>query len=169
MADLPTWNTWDGGTGVDGFEPPRRPSLEDMGGADKLDNDDAPPNPREHFTARDWNQKAQQHVALARVAASCKIEVRYNSGAPYVSRCPAAGSNVSPATFTVVDNGSGDTTITWPANTFPTAECSPTGLTPLSSSAQPCTGQVQEISNGIRVRMFQNGSAADVAFTIEIN
>lgn len=168
----PTWNTWDGGTGDGGYEAPRRPSVDDVGGDEKLDNDDAPPNAIEHFTSQGWNQKAKQVPALARVSCSCKLEVRFSGGTPFVNRSPGASINIQPSTFTVVDNGLGDTTVTWPADTFPVFECSPTGLTPLSALRALAT--VEEVTNGIRVRSWTldasgNATAADVAWTLELN
>ena len=165
----PTFNTWEGGTGDDGPELPRRPSTDDLGGDAKQDNSKYPPDDVEHFTAAGWNQKVKQLAALARVTPACVLEVRFSSGAPYVARCSAASSNVSNATFgTLTDNGTGDTTILWPADTFPPAVLSPSGLTILASSAAVRGGDVEEVANGVRVRTHSAGSPADLPFTIQI-
>lgn len=166
MSEAATYLTWDG-DGSD--ELPRRPTIDDLGGDTKVDDDEFPPDDIEHFTAEGWNQKAKQIPALARVAESCKLEVRFDSGSPFVARAASPKSSLPLDTFTVVDNGTGDTSITWPANTFPPSVISPTGLTLLSSSSTPVSGKVQEITNGIRVRTHDNGAAADVAWTIDIN
>ena len=166
----PTYLTWDGGDGT----LPRRPSADDLGGDEKLDNDEKPPDDVEHFTAGGWNQKVKQHAALARVSAACKIEVRFDGGGvPFVNRFTAAGTLVTLGTFSPTDNGNGDTTITWPANTFPPNTISPNGLTLYSSATNPVAGQVEEVTNGIRVRTFAwSGSAwalSNIPWSININ
>ena len=161
----PSFLTWDGGDGED----PRRPSTDDLGGDQKEDDAEFPPDPVEHLTADGWNQVVKQLAALSRVASACKLEVRFNSGTPYVARVTAPGSNVEVATFTVTDNGTGVTTITWPANTFPPHQLSPSGLTLLSSLTTRVEGHVEDVANGVKVYTFSNGTAADIAFTLEIN
>jgi hypothetical protein len=165
----PSFLTFDGGTGDAGPELPRRPSTDDLGGDDKQDNNENPPDDVEHFTAGGWNQIVKVLSALARTAAACKIEVRFSGGAPVIQRVSALGSAITTATFTPTDNGMGDTTITWPADTFPPHVCSPTGLTLFSSSTNVVDGHVEEVTNGIRVRTKSGGAAADIPFTIEIN
>lgn len=158
-------NTWDGN--VD--ELPRRPSTDDLGGDAKQDDEEFPPDAVEHFTAAGWNQIVKQLAALARVAPAVKLELRFDAGAPYLARVSSPRSDVAIATFTVVDNGTGDVSVTWPADTFPAHVCSPTGLTLLSNAAAVVDGHVEEITNGIRVRTRSGGSTADVPWTIEIN
>lgn len=164
----PTFNTWEGGTGDDGPELPRRPSTDDLGGDAKQDNSKYPPDDVEHFTAAGWNQLVKQAAALARVTPACVLEVRFSSGTPYVARCSAASSNVSIATFTPTDNADGDTTIAWPADTFPPAVLSPSGLTLLVTTSADRAGDVEEVSSGFRVRTKAGGVATDIPFTIQI-
>lgn len=166
---LPEFCTWDGGTGDDGYEPPRRPSTEDVGGDEKVDDQDFPPDAKEHFTSQGWNQKAKQIPALARMTPSGKCKVTFSGSNPGIEQGAGCSSNVSPATFTPTDNGTGDTTVTWPAGTFPPELCSPNALTLYSSSTQPVTGHLQVVTNGVRVRTFVNGVAADVPFSFNIN
>jgi hypothetical protein len=156
--------SWDGDATTD----PHRPSTDDLGGDDKLDDAEYPPDPVEHPTAAGWNQIVKQVAALARGAEAAKIEVRFVAGVPAIARASGPSSAIIPALFTVIDNGVGDTTITWPANTFPTHQCSPTGLT-LLSSLLDLSGSVEEIVNGFRVRTRDAGAFADVGFTICIN
>jgi hypothetical protein len=165
----PAFNTWEGGTGAEGTELPRRPSTDDLGGDAKQDNNEAPPDDVEHFTAAGWNQLVKQVAALARVTPACVLEIRFSSGTPYVARCSAASGVVNLATFgTPTDNGTGDTTILWPANTFPPAVLSPSGLTLLVTTSADRAGDVEEVSNGIRVRTKAGGVATDIPFTIQI-
>lgn len=166
--DAPAFLTWDGDPA--NAIVPRRPSVEDAGGDQKLDAINVlPPDPIEHATAAQWNQQSKQIAALARVAESCKLEIRFSSGAPFVQNAPSPGTLIALSTFTVVDNGTGDTSITWPAETFPPHACSPTGLTMISSSTSVVAGHLQEITNGIRVRTFVAGTPTDVPWTVDIN
>jgi hypothetical protein len=164
----PSFNTWEGGTGDDGPELPRRPSTDDLGGDTKQDNAKYPPDDVEHFTAAGWNQLVKQSAALARVTPACVLEVRFSGSAPYVARCSAASSNVSLTTFTPTDNGTGDTTIEWPADTFPPAVLSPSGLTLLVTTSADRAGDLEEVANGVRVRTKAGGVATDIPFTIQI-
>src|SRR6478736_5325268 len=157
----PEFCVFDGGIGDEGAEPPRRPTTDDLGGDAKQDNYEFPPDDVEHFTAGGWNQLVKVAKALSKTAALCKLELGFDAGAPFVAAAPALSGNVTLATFTVTDNGTGDTTVTWPANTFPPAACAPTGLTLLSSLTAVLDGHVERVTNGIRVRTKSAGSAAD--------
>ncbi len=165
----PDFLTFDGGTGDDGPELPRRPSTDDLGGDAKQDNNENPPDDVEHFTAAGWNQLVKVAAALSKTAPVCKLEVRFSGSTPYVARAPALSSNVTLSTFTVTDNGLGDTTVTWPANTFPPTACSPTGLTLLVTTSAVRACDVEEVTNGIRVRTKAAGAGADIPWTIDLN
>lgn len=160
-AEHLTWNSVSG-------EAPRRPSTDDLGGDEKQDDQEYPPDEVEHPTAAGWNQKVRQIAALARVASACKIELRFDAGTPFIARVTAPGTDIDVGTFEVIDDGDGVTTIEWPANAFPPHTLSPTGLTVFSDSSDPCSGHLEEITNGVRVRTFENGVAADLMVTFSI-
>ncbi len=166
----PEFCVFDGGTSDEGTELPRRPSTDDLGGDDKLDDADFPPDPVEHPTAAGHNQIVKVIAGLSRTAAACKLEIDFSGGAPFVKDAGGLSSNIIQATFeTPTDNGNGDTTVSWPADTFPPAIVSPNGLTLYSSSTQVVAGHVQKLTNGIRVRTFVNGVATDVPWSINLN
>jgi hypothetical protein len=171
MAIAPEYFVLDGGVNPDGSTSlPRRPSTDDLGGDTKEDDDELPPDDVTMPTAAGHNQSAKVIAGLARVAAACKVEIDFTAGVPYVKGCSAFGSLVTKATFgTPADNGNGDTTLSWPADTFPPAEISPNGLTLYSNSTQVVAGHVELLTNGIRVRTFVNGVAANVPWSIHIN
>ncbi len=172
MSLAPDFLVFDGGLNDEGVaELPRRPSVDDLGGDEKQDDDEFPPDPVEHPTAAGHNQQVQVVAALSRVAAACKIEIRFNAGVPYMARVTALGTAVAIATFTVADNGTGITTVTWPANTFPPHAVSPSGLTFLvdADTADVISGHVFEVTNGVKIRTKQAGSAANIAFALHIN
>jgi uncharacterized phage protein gp47/JayE len=151
--------TWD-------ESPPRRPGLDDVGGGQKVNGIPAP-DPVRMLTAEDVNQFSAQIAGMGRVVAACKISVRFSAGAPVLYKFSAPGSDVVSGTFTLTDNGTGDTSIEWPANTFPTlvveGEATVNGATPAMIA-------VETISNGVRVRTEDDtGTAVDVAFTVTVN
>lgn len=154
--------TWEGSDDED----PRRPSTDDLGGDEKQDEDEFPPDDVTDPTATGWNQIVKQIAAIAKVTPSAKLEGRFNAGAPYLARVTAPSSNVTTETFTVTDEGTGVTLIEWPAGTFPPDQISPNGLTLLSALTTRLEAHAEEVSNGVRIRTFSNGTAADVDFTI---
>jgi hypothetical protein len=160
--------TWEGSVALS--EDPRRPSTDDLGGDEKLDDTEFPPDDVEHPTAAGWNQLVKQQAATAKVNAACKLEVRFSAGTPALVRFTTPRGDLTIATFTVQDNGNGDVTVTWPANTFPPHACSPTGLTLLTSATTFVAGHLDEVTNGVRVRTFNSsGTATDIDWTLTIN
>jgi hypothetical protein len=171
MAKAPQYLVFDGGTDLDGGTSlPRRPSTDDLGGDTKLDESPEPPDDITMPTAAGHNQIVKVTAAVAKTAASCKLEIDFSGSTPFVAAAAGMGSTIIPSTFGIpTDNGVGDTSVTWPANTFPPFTISPNGLTLYSSSTQVVAGHVQKITNGIRVRTFVNGAAADVPWSINLN
>lgn len=166
MAVAPDFLTW---TGDGGENTPRRPSTDDLGGDDKQDDAEYPPDDVQMPTAAAWNQLVKQAAALAQCVPACVLEVRFSGGAPFIARVTSPNPAIVAATFDVTDEGTGDTTIEWDANTFPPAPVSPSGLTVLSDTTTAVSAVVEEVANGIRVRTMDDGSPADLAFTIHLN
>jgi len=160
---VPIYNTFNGDPG--NSVAPRRPSLNDMGGATKV-NAVNPPDPVRMPTAPEDNQKQMQAVSVGKVVPVCVVSVHFSGGTPSAAQFTAAGDNITIPTFTVTDNGVGDTTISWPANTFPPPvvdhDAAVTGATGGFAAAQTLT-------NSVRVRTFgTGGSAADLSFNVRI-
>lgn len=158
--------TWSGqsSTGQD----PRRPSTDDLGGDQKQDDNESPPDDVEHFTAAGWNQLVRQVAALSKMVGACKLEIQFNAGAPFIAAVSSPNPDISASTFSVVDDFLGGTTISWPAATFPPHVCAPTGLTLLESVTDP-GAYVVPLVNGVSVRTLDGGSLSDIPFSIEIN
>lgn len=96
--------------------PPRRPSLADLGGAEKRDDARFPPDPVSMPTAPNWNQFALLHEGLAKFVPFIEFEIRFNAGAPYIASVRSMRSALTTASFAApTDNGPGDTTISWAA------------------------------------------------------
>lgn len=95
--------------------PPRRPSLDDLGGAAKQDDAEVPPDPTTMPTAQNWNAFARSLEAWGKVVPFLVVQIDMLSGTPTLVDAQSVRS-----TFTLtylqgivgllVDNGAGDTT-----------------------------------------------------------
>lgn len=161
---MTTYYTFDGDEEND--IAPHRPGTEDVGYDDLVDDAGEPPNPRTDPNAAAWNQRSKQLVGLAKVAASLKLTVTFSGGTPAVAKFSYPGTVLELADFTVVDNGTGDTTITWPENMLAPSIVDPHGVT--LNTAQGM-GFAAAVTNGVRVTTVNPSNAAtDIGFTVEI-
>ncbi len=144
--------------------PPRRPGIGDVGGGAKLDDQEYPPDAVTMLTAADENQAENLLVAYGKVTPAAVFSLRFSAGAPILDIFSCASSLPTLGSFTVVDNGTGDTSVTWPANTFPSPVAPPFGgLTGATVGMMA----VEAITNGVRVRTLgSGGAAADLACTV---
>lgn len=146
----------------------RRPSLQDVGGATVMEV--APyPDKASMIYADQINELQRQVAAQGKVADAARISVHYASGTPNITGATGPGTAVVPGLFTVTDNGTGDTSITWPDGTLPI----PTpGLQPSATinSVGAFSLSAAYVTNGVRVRTYTSstGSAVDADFTVEV-
>ncbi len=142
--------TWDVAA-VDGGA--RRPSIADVGDA-LLEDDPAhpPPNDGTHLYAKMVNQWAKQIAALGRTASSVRMTIAFDGGGvPFIDRLEAAGTLIVTSTFTLTDNGNGDTTIAWDPGDLPAITCEPiAGIVGTGNFLTPTVEVVSATS--IRVR-----------------
>ena len=145
-----------------------RPSLENVGGAAKEDDQAYPPDPITMPTADDWNQLVQLVAYYSKVIPVCTVTVSFSAGAPVFSFFQALDPNLSSTDLTLTDNGNGDTSITWDAGDFPTRNLYPSGLT-LNADAAIDEHFATPIANGIRVYTQSGGVGTNCAFTVNIH
>ncbi len=158
MADAPAELTWD-------IDPPRRPSLADLGNATLQDHASKPPSKATMPYADQMNQWAKQEERLAAMTEACGISVTFSGSDPSVSQFIAMRTTTVIGDFTVTDNGTGDTTITWPANTFPTSALGPTAS--LNDTTVGGGYTVSLVANGVRVITWTGAATpADRPFTV---
>lgn len=156
---IPSESTWE----IVGA--PRRPSIDDLGGAAFVDDQKFPPDPETMPSALMENQNEKQVAALARVVPSLVLSIRFSGGTPSVDQFSACSGLVSSGTFTVTDVGTGITKIEWPANTFPTPIAKPKGGVTGATVGQ-CA--VEAITNGMTIRTTNAaGAAADLPATAD--
>jgi hypothetical protein len=142
-----------------------RPSLDDLGGDQKLEDTGAPPlagDPR----ACEWNNFSRLHAAFARMLPAARVTVNFAAGAPFVETLLSMGTELAATDFTVTDNGTGDTTLTWAVGKLPSMSAQPTASCHVASrlaSAWAPTGL------SVRVATYDAGGIAqDSRVTVDI-
>ena len=98
--------------------PPRRPSIDDVGGGLK-ENETPAPDPVSMLTAEDENQQEKLMVAAHRLLPLAIVQVTFTGGVPSVTAAVGLGTGVDATDFTATDNANGDTTISWPSALMP--------------------------------------------------
>jgi hypothetical protein len=137
--------------------PPRRPSLDDLGGVGFLDDQVYPPDAITMPHAKEMNQAHRQELAAHSVIPVLVLDIQFSAGTPSLAAFKCCSTIPVTGTFTFVDNGTGDTSITWPANTFPTPAYRPHGGITGATIGQI---SVEAIANGVRVRTANSAGAA---------
>ena len=147
---------------------PHLPSIADLGG-DAKENDPAePPDPVTMPDARDHNALVRTVSSHGRVTAAMLLSVAFSGGAPYVYAMTTKHSSLDSGDLTLTDNGTGDTTIEWPADSFPVDGVQPFGLT-MNELLSVYRQNAAPVSNGVRVVTTDSGgSGIDCAFTVAI-
>lgn len=145
--------------------PPRRPVVGDFNGAAKIDDAQYPPDAQTMPSAAELNTSAKLHVAAGAVLPLLVLSI-LGGASPTVFGCISAVAAVTPATLTVIRNGAGDVSVTWPANTFPPSSVYPT----VSRNAGAAGDEdIVPITNGVRVRTWNtSGVATDASFTVTL-
>ncbi len=146
---------------------PRRAGLTDLleGGTSKSNDAEYPPDEETMPTADEYNQHAFQLAALNRISPLLAINVYYVNGTPTVRRFSSVTANLAIEDFQVTDTGTGDATITWPANVLPEPILPPVasivGTTPLVICAsQPTVRSVRVVTKS------DAGSATDAEYIV---
>jgi hypothetical protein len=143
---------------------PRRPTVDDVGGAACEDDQDYPPDPNMP-DANSWNQIGKLAACLPQVCPVAVISVTFSGGAPIVSYFAAPNLNLTSGDITPTDNGTGDTTLEWAADTFPPRNLNPAGMTLNESTAVERVSVVPG-TNSVRVRTLNGaGAGVDCAFS----
>jgi len=161
---VPTTLTWSLASGDGG---PSRPSVTQMGEA-ALENDAKnPPIAPTMPTAEMLNQWQLQLAAMGGVVPALVISIRFSAGTPSVYKFSACNSDLVTGDFTIVDNGAGDTTISWPADKLPPPVAEPAINVNGSTLIIPNVEYASSVS--VRVRTWNiGGIATDSAFTVRV-
>lgn len=98
--------------------PARRPTVEDLGGGQKVDDDPAP-EPVTMPTAKDLNELALVGAAVGGMCPLMILVVTQAAGVYSVVGFRCVGSTVVAGDVTVTKNGTGDVTYSWTATKIP--------------------------------------------------
>jgi hypothetical protein len=151
--------------------PPRRASLEDLGG-DDFENDPAEPPDRVTMpNAEEANEKARHIAGLNRVNPTAKLWVTFPAGTPTINLVRGMRTELVAADFTVVDNGAGDTTIHWASSKLPTPLFPPMVTLVDDVEIDRVRAYLEAVgaNQGVRVKTKLGATGTDCAFVIEIN
>lgn len=152
--------TWD-------ITPPRRPSLDDIGGATLADDAAYPPHKATMPYADQLNQCQTQIERLAAMTEALTISVTFAAGVPSVSQFTSMRTTTVIGDFTVTDNGTGDTTITWPANAVTTSTGGPMPALNDTTVGGGITASL--VALGVRVLTWTGAATpADRNFTVTV-
>ena len=157
---------------------PRRPTLEDVGGATLEDDSEAgaPDKTRMPYAAQ-LNQLQTLAAAMGRVMPVALIWYRYQGAAPAatIHQVSCASSQLTTATFTPTRDGAGNVRIEWAANTFPSPLGEPVASLNYTTDADNPSliamagAQAALITNGVRVRTYSAaGVATDYNFLVAL-
>ncbi len=150
--------------------PPRRPSLDDCGGGKLIDDAENPPDPETMPYAAQLNQLQKQVARFGGSVAVARFSIVFNAGTPSIGQFVCLPTGPITSTFTVTDNGNGDTTISWPANTFPSSVLKPAGLTLNEDVAAQAPVAWMPDANSVRVKTRNAaGTLTDIVFSVEVS
>src|SRR5690348_12478954 len=136
-SDLSTWEIPDAEGGA------RRPSLDDIGGAQLINDDDpgaAPPKDGTELYDDLVNQIQYQTYAAAQTVSSCRLTIGFSGGVFFIDRFEACANRASarqvngvtpayvqPSDFTVTTVGAGICEIEWVTSKLPVIMVEPIG------------------------------------------
>jgi len=150
--------------------PARKPTDADVGGTAKLDDAEFPPNPVTDATAADYMQIGQLARRAAIMSPTVTLVVHFTGSTPAISAVYTKIATLVAGSFTVVDNGTGDTSITWAAGTFPSDSRGPVAHS--WGVAYPSDATCWKVTHGVRVLCSDRSSypppAADIDFHLDI-
>ena len=142
-------------------DPARRPSLDDLDGGQCTNDAEFPPVPGVDPDANAMNQRDKLVVGLAAMVGAAWVHVTITAGTPAITALGGmrqGGNALVAGDFSLVDNGSGDISVTHAGGLLP-----PMTWPPFAVIVGSTAGSIacESITNGARVRM-----SADLNFVV---
>ena len=160
-------NDYATGTYPGDLEEPRRGSLQDFGGATLEDDEDFAPDKNTMLYADLGNGLQRGVAAHEKCVFSVGISVTFSGGGPVVSQVTGGAAAAVIDTITPTDNGDGDTTLSWPAGTFPAHILQPAAF--INADTDALAPRAFYVANGVRVKTkAPDGTPTDMAFTVHV-
>jgi len=146
---------------------PRRPTADDV---DATLVNDGDPGVLGTGMPYDWqlNQALALCAAYGRMLPVLSIEVHFAAGTPSVYAVQALRSTLVAGDITVTDNGAGDVTLTWAADTLPVAASSPEAT--MVEDGPWLVPVATAVANGVRVKTIVDGNVlTDGNFKVHVH
>lgn len=159
---IPTYNAFDGDGGSN---VPRRPSLDDLGGAAYQDFVPLPDETTMPSSAME-NQNEMVLHGVTKLMDIAKIYVTFPGGVPTKTTVVGAGDIFSTSDVTLTDNGNGDTTVAIGTNALPT-EVFPPDVRLVPPTVDVWTYALYKTAGHWAVATFKSGVLTDCPFVIE--
>lgn len=166
FSDVPEHYVFDGDP--DNGIAPRRPTVDDLGGASFEDDPTMPPVPPHEKGARAENQQERVLAGVCQTAFALAVLVEFSDGAPVLAGFASPSTRLQTGDFTITDNGDGDTTIEWPAGMLPERVVGP--LLTLNGDVEIDRQRAILGADGLSVRVVTKlgSTGTDCAFTVFI-
>ncbi len=152
------WFSFDGDGGSNG---PRRPSLDDLGGDQKINKTATPPGVTGP-SAEEWNERTRLVQAMAGICPVLAGTIDFVAGAPVWVKFWCINTTVAKEDVTLSDNGVGDTTITYPEGKLPVSMMDPFPVMNEDTAATTISAVLDEATRTIRVKTWDESAAAGV-------
>jgi len=182
-AELSTWEIPDSLGGA------RRPSLDDLGGAQLIDDDEPgaePPKDGTELYADLCNQGQFQGYAAAQTVSSCRLTLGFTSGSFFIDKFEACANRagaaqvngvtpayVQPSDFTITTVGAGICEIEWVTTKLPVIQVEPVGGINAQTTGAPGVS-IQIVTataptkTKIRARLFDGNTLTSNRFTVHL-
>lgn len=154
-----------------------RPSLENIGGADLVDDETFGAITRDGSEpySDQLNQRARQIVGCAKMIASVSMTIDWVVGVPTIVALKAPGTAIVVGDFAVAvaGGGTGDFTITWTTTKLPPVSIDPTvtpnALSNTTAVATQTVGSPSATQTRLRVQTYTGGALANVRCTVHVD
>jgi hypothetical protein len=147
--------------------PPRRPTVNDLGGGAKENDAANPPDPVRMPTAEDANQTAKQVAAIGGIVPMVSISVRYDgSNNPYVYKRSSLRQDINWDQITVFEDALGEVFVEWTSGIIPEPV-----LEPKAYLNGGTVGMISSARVGDAVKVYTRNAlnaAARLPFTLDI-
>jgi hypothetical protein len=164
FTDVPDFYVFDGDP--DNNVQPRRPTVDDLGGAEFEDDPVAIPVPPYELGAAAENQQERVLAGLAQTAFMLVVSVEFSAGAPVLAGFSTTSTRLTTESFTLTDNAAGDTLIEWPAGTLPPRTVGPVLSLNEDEEIDRTRAFMAGDGNGVRVITKLGATGTDCAFTV---
>lgn len=166
FTDVPEYYVFDGDP--DSNIAPRRPSVDDLGGAAFEDDEGLPPVPPYEKGASAENQQERVLAGICQTIFTLVVSVEFSSGDPVLAGFSTTSTLLDSDDITIEDDGAGNTHITWPANMLPSRNVGPMLTLNEDVEIDRFRAVMDGDGLGVVVKTKLSTTGTDCAFTVYI-